>query len=117
MSLKRRKILSSVPVGEFTGRSGEFDVLVRHANGEGTPGRLLLAAPSNGASELLRQTYDHLFFEQEEIIPVYFAVRKSDRSAYNAALRFLQSFLVQAVAFRRRDPKILDSSPEVCESP
>jgi serine/threonine-protein kinase RsbW len=115
MSLKRRKILSSVPSGEFTGRSSEFDVLLRHANGEGTPGRLLLAAPSNGASELLRQTYDHLFFEQEEIIPVYFAVRKSDRSAYNAALRFLQTFLVQAVAFRRRDPKILDSSPEVCE--
>ena len=81
----------------------------------GRPADLLLAAPSNGASELLRQTYDHLFFEQEEIIPVYFAVRKSDGSAYNAALRFLQSFLVQAVAFRRRDPKILDSSPEVCE--
>lgn len=113
--MKRRKIFSALDAGDLIGRTGEFDALLRQAREHPSPGRLLLAAPSRGASELLRQVYDQLFFEEGEVIPVYFALRKSDGSALGAAVRFLQSFLAQAVAFRRRDPKILDSHPEICE--
>ncbi|HSK73432.1 MAG TPA: hypothetical protein VK892_17170, partial [Pyrinomonadaceae bacterium] len=114
--LQREKILSAVSAEDFIGRTRELDALLHHAAGEvSTRGLLLLSAPGLGASELLRQAYDRLFYEQGKTIPFYFALKKSDKTAKNAALRFLQTFLLQAVAFRRRDKKILDASPEICE--
>lgn len=116
MSVKREKILSAVSPEDFIGRTGELDTLLRHAKGEGEArGLLLLSAPALGASELLRQTYDQLFYDQGDAIPFYFSVKKSDKTAKSSALRFLQTFLQQTVAFRRQDAKILASSPDVCE--
>jgi serine/threonine-protein kinase RsbW len=116
MNLQREKILSNLAAGELTGRADEFDTLLRHAKGEGHgAGFFVSAAPALGVSELLRQLYDQLFFEQGEIVPVYFALRRSDKTARTAATRFLQTFLQQMVAFRRADSKILDASCDVCE--
>jgi serine/threonine-protein kinase RsbW len=116
MNLQREKILSNLAPGELIGRTGEFDTLLRHAKGEGHgAGFLVSSAPSLGVSELLRQLYDQLFYEQDEIVPVYFALRRSDKTARTAATRFLQTFLQQTVAFRRADSKILDASCDVCE--
>lgn len=101
---------------DFIGRTAETEKLFHHARGENTSrGFLLLSAPALGASELLKQIYDRLFYEQNEIIPFYFAFKKSDKTALQTAVRFLQNFLQQTVAFRRQNPKILDASPEVCE--
>ncbi len=102
--------------GGFIGRTMQLERLLLHAKSV-TPsnGIVLLSAPSAGASELLRQSYDRLFVEQEDVIPFYFEIRTSDRTAQNAALRFLCEFLLQTVAFRRRDPHIIDASPEIGE--
>ena len=114
--LQREKILANLAAGDFIGRSVEFDALLRHAKGDGkSNGLLVSSAPSLGVSELLRQTFDQLFYEQGEIVPFYFALRKSDKTARQAATRFLQSFLQQTIAFRRGDRKILDISCDVCE--
>ena len=116
MNLQREKILATLSIGDFIGRSRETDALLRRAKGENiTNGLLVLSAPCVGVSELLRQTYDQLFYEQGEIIPFYFALRKSDKTARQSAVRFLQSFLQQTVAFRRQDSKILDAACDVCE--
>src|ERR1043165_3162653 len=104
MSLHHEKILSNLAAEDFIGRSNDLDTVLRHAKSEsGTNGLLVSAAPFSGVSELLRQTYDRLFHEQDEIVPFYFAPRKSDRTARQSATRFLQSFLQQIVAFRRQD--------------
>lgn len=114
--LQPAKILSAVSAEDFIGRTQELEALLRRAKGESAArGILLLAAPGVGASELLRQTYDRLFHRQNETIPFYFALRKSDKTAKNAARRFLQTFLQQTVAFRRQDSRILDAAPEVSE--
>ena len=114
--LKRTKILSTVAAEDFIGRTAETDKLLRHARGENSSrGFLLLSAPALGASELLKQIYDQLFYEQGEILPFYFAFKKSDKTALQCAVRFLQTFLQQTVAFRRKSANILDASPEVCE--
>jgi len=116
MNLQRENILANLSIDGFIGRSAELDALLRHAKGENkTQGLLVSAAPGLGVSELLRQTYDRLFHEPDELIPVYFALRRSDRTAKHAATRFLQTFLQQTVAFRRQDDKILDASCDVCE--
>ena len=115
-SPQKTKILSSIESEDFIGRTRELDALVSHAKGETNKrGMLLLSAPALGISELLKQTYDNLFYSRIEIIPFYFALKKSDKTARQAALRFLQTFLLQTVAFRRQNPNILDSSPDICE--
>lgn len=114
--MKRENILSTISAENFIGRTAELDFILRHAKEEtDVRGLLVLSAPALGASELLRQIYDQLFYEQSGKIPFYFRLKKSDKTAENAALRFLQNFLLQTVAFRRNDKKILDASPEICE--
>lgn len=113
---KRKRILSSVQSEDFIGRTEDSEKILRHARDENSPrGFLLLSAPAIGSSELLKQIYDKLFYEQSEIIPFYFAFKKTDKTALTCAVRFLQSFLQQTIAFRRQTPDILNSSPEVCE--
>ena len=71
--------------------------------------------PSAGTSELLRQAYDHLFVAHESAIPFYFELKPSDQTAKNAARRFLSEFLLQSVAFRRRDSRLIGVSPKIDE--
>ena len=114
--LNRKRILSAVSAEDFIGRTRELDALLAHAKGERrTGGLLILSAPTLGASELLRQTYDKIFAENGETIPLYFALKKSDKTAKQASIRFLQTFLQQTIAFRRQDAKIFDTSHEICE--
>lgn len=91
--------------------------LLLHAKGEmrDSNALALLGTPSAGASELLRQAYDRLFYEPNDVIPFYFEIKASDRSARRTAFRFLFEFLLQTVAFRRRDPRLIDASPELDE--
>lgn len=72
-------------------------------------------APGAGLSELLRQTYDRLFTDQRFFVPFYFSLRREDVTARDAASRFAYEFLLQAIAFRRKDPKLIQSSPDICE--
>lgn len=115
-NLHRTNILSCLAPEDFTGRSSETDEVLRHAKKTAPNyGLLLLSKPAGGLSELLRQVYDQLFYEQGDIIPFYFAFSKNDKTAEQAARRFLQTFLLQTVAFRRADAKLLDAAPEICE--
>jgi serine/threonine-protein kinase RsbW len=110
------KILATIAPEDFIGRNGETESLLRHSKGESSSRRLLLlSAPALGASELLKQTYDRLFREQGDCVPFYFSLSDTDKSAEQFALRFLQTFLQQTVAFRRADKKILDASPDIFE--
>ncbi|MBV9958372.1 MAG: hypothetical protein JO360_08125, partial [Acidobacteria bacterium] len=109
---RRRRILGRVAPQEFVGRETALDELVSHAGGRGTSshGMLVLAAPSVGASELLRQAYDELFHRHENIAPIYFAINRHDRTTQGAANHFLHTFLLQLIAFRRHEPSLANAS-------
>ena len=110
------KVLSRVAAEDFVGRRDEAEEFWRAAKTEAEPrGILLLSAAAAGASELLRQTYDRLFYDGEDVIPFYFAFSDKDKTSKQAAIRFLQTFLQQTVAFRRRDGRLLSIAPDVCE--
>ena len=112
--MQRKKILSTVE--NLIGRTRELDALARHARSENEKaGLMLLSAPSSGASELLKSAFDRIFYEQDETIPFYFALKKTDETIRQTALRFLHNFLQQTVAFRRRDAKLLNFSGDVSE--
>lgn len=109
-----KKIFARCAQADFIGRIAELKRITDHAM-SGASGLTVLAAPSTGASELLRQVYDRLFVEQTEIIPFYFECKTTDASTNAIALRFLKEFLMQTVAFRRRDSGIIVAAPEICE--
>lgn len=109
-----KRLFSGNDAADFIGRSMELARVLDHAD-VGSNGLALLAAPAVGTSELLRQAYDHLFFEQKQLIPFYFEIKSDDIDAHSTALRFLREFLLQTVAFRRADPNIIVISPEICE--
>lgn len=112
----KTKILSQLEAKDFIGRCDQLEELLNHAKKEGKPkGLLILSAPFMGLTELYCQTYDRLFQEQGEIIPVYFSFSNNDQTAEQIARRFLQTFLLQVVAFRRNAADLLNSAPDICE--
>ncbi len=108
---KARRILGRVAADEFVGRADELQQIVSHPrnSGEGR-GLLLLMAPSAGVSELLFQSYDQLFHRREDIVPIYFALTRGETTAVSAAIEFLNTFLLQYVAFRRNEPSLCEAS-------
>ncbi len=75
----------------------------------------MLAAPSIGVSEFLRQAYDELFRHHGDAIPIYFALTRNDKTAVGAARHFLQTFLQQLVAFRRHDPLLSNAALSISD--
>jgi serine/threonine-protein kinase RsbW len=104
-------ILGRIAPEEFVGRFDALAQIMRLASPDAHErGLLLLAAPSVGVSEFLRQAYDKLFRENSEAIPIYFALNLNDRTAQATADHFLQTFLQQFVAFRRQDANLSRAS-------
>jgi serine/threonine-protein kinase RsbW len=104
-----RQILGRVKRDEFVGRAAELQRLVSHASparraDEGS-GLLILLAPLAGVSELLRQTYDELF-RTRSVMPIYFALPQAETTAVSAAIEFLNTFLLQYIAYRRDEPSL-----------
>jgi len=97
---------------EFVGREVELALISAHADSSGILN--LRAAPSSGVSELLRQMFDETFRAGGDVVPLYFRFKRGE-NALDAANRFAYQFLAQAVAFKRRDVRVIRSAAEVCE--
>ncbi len=105
-----KRIFAREEPSSFVDRDAELEFLLKPRSRSVA----VHATPAAGSSELLRQTYDRLF-DANSVIPIYFEIAASDETARGCALRFLREFLLQTVAFRRRDAGIIGSSPEICE--
>lgn len=111
-----KPLLSSAARDKYVGRLDEFERLYLHALNAAEPFGLRVSAPPfAGASELLRQVFDRLFREQRFVVPFYFSLRSGDGDAVSAAARYTYQFLLQAIAFRRREPELITASPNICE--
>ncbi|MEP7211520.1 MAG: ATP-binding protein [Acidobacteriota bacterium] len=109
------KILAQLQPEDFTGRESELGSLTASQDQSG-PGdcTILFSAPAIGSSELMRQAYDRLFRERT-VMPVYFPIDRTDRTADQSVRRFLYRVCVQAVAFSRQDDRIIKHSPTLDE--
>ena len=102
-----RRVLGRVAPADFVGRTEELDRIMAHAEpANAGRGLLLLMEPSAGVSELLRQSYDKIFNERTEVIPIYFAFTRNETTAVSAAIEFLNTFLQQYIAYRRNEPTV-----------
>ncbi len=111
---QNRQILGRVKRAEFIGRSTELERLLAHARQSRTAdearGMLVLLSPLAGVSELLRQTFDSLFINHEDVVPIYFALPQTETTAVSCAIEFLNTFLLHYVAFRRDEPSLCRAS-------
>jgi anti-sigma regulatory factor (Ser/Thr protein kinase) len=113
---RQKTILAECPAKEFVGRRDELDRIINYASSDAVSGPLtLVGPPGSGVSELLKHAYDRLFYEQTAIIPFYFALSKSYKTARQTAQRFLHQFLLQTVAFRRQNGSMLSWYPDISE--
>jgi serine/threonine-protein kinase RsbW len=114
--LEARPLLGRVAPEEFVGRAAELERIVHLASGEAeTRGLLLLMEPSAGVSELLRQAYDRLFRARGRAIPIFFSLARTDKTAVTTARRFLHTFLLQLVAYKRNEPSLLNASLNISD--
>ncbi|MBA2338922.1 MAG: ATP-binding protein [Pyrinomonadaceae bacterium] len=112
-----QSVLGRIAPQDFIGREETLNALVSLSTRDETAhGILLLAAPSSGASELLRQAYDRLFHSFENgVAPVYFDWSAADGNSEMAARRFLYTFLLQTTAYLQRKPALVYAQPTLGE--
>ncbi len=106
-----RTILGRVRPNEFIGRTAELRALAERASqASDARGMLIMSAPMAGVSELLRQAYDRLFHAQSSTVPIYFRPPHSEATPISVAIEFLNTFLLQYVAFQRNQPSLSSQS-------
>lgn len=105
--MSHKPLFSVCPEGEFFGRAGEIEYIVKRASDEhrSAPGILLLARRWMGKTEVLRRVHSALFWGQSRMLPVYYQF-KPFASAGDFAEDFLKEVLKQYIAFRSRDGSV-----------
>ncbi|HLG15008.1 MAG TPA: ATP-binding protein [Blastocatellia bacterium] len=112
------KLLSRLADDQFFGRSAELDRLyaIAHARPDAADYRnalqpaaisIIVGAPRVGKTEILLRTFDRMFSEAAQVVPVYSCFRSYYLDADRLARELLSDFLRQFIAFRRRDPGLL----------
>jgi len=108
--MTHQRILAGVSRDDFIGRDAELKRVVRQASHDwGRPGLLLLAAPSAGAGELLRQSFDELFSRRADAIPIHLAFERS-QGLIETARNCFQGSVQQYIAYRRVDARLCKAS-------
>ncbi len=104
------RILASRRPAGFVGREAALAKLADDARGKGFRGKVLLHKPRSGATELFQQFFDRQFYFAAGPAPVYFAFPRSGEPI-EIARAFLSEFLIQTLAFTRRDAEIIALPP------
>ncbi len=102
-------VLSRVAGGAFFDRKAQFDKLWRAATGPLPRTMLLLGPPQSGRTELLRMTFDLLFNQAHQALPLYFQMR-DEQAPPQLAHDFLLALLRQYLAFVNRRPDLINAA-------
>ncbi|MFQ5615589.1 MAG: hypothetical protein ACE5GO_03915 [Anaerolineales bacterium] len=99
-------IFQSVPADEFTDREETIDFLVWQGStvaNDTTPSRGILGRRRMGKTAVLHTVYNRLFWEQDDVVPIYFTFESQPTGSTAFAWNYFVNFLQQYVAFRRKD--------------
>lgn len=61
-----------------------------------------------GKTELLKRLYNVLFWTQEEVVPIYYYMKVEHLDRMRFSREYFKNFLVQYLAFKNKDPSILE---------
>ena len=102
-------IFQSVPTDEFTDREEVINLLVKRAIN--TPRDITLSTAIVGQRRLgktsvMEHTYNRLFWEQDDVVPIYFTFEAKPMTSDEFAKTYFTNFLRQYVAFRLKDDEL-----------
>jgi hypothetical protein len=100
-------VISRVTGGAFFNRQPQLDKLFRAATGPAPRTVLVLGQPQSGRTELLRTTWDLLFSEAHQALPIYFQPQPEQMQPQRLAHDFLFTLLRQYLAFIHRQPELI----------
>lgn len=96
----------------FFGRDNELEMLknihVSAKSGNAT-GIFLSGRNGIGKTELLRQTFYHLFNNQNNAIPFFYTIKTAFTSIENFSKDYFCTFIVQSLAFLKKDLSTIDA--------
>ena len=102
-------IFQSVPADEFTDREEIIEEMMHWASI--TPRDMMISTavvgPRRiGKTAVLEQVYNRLFWEQDEVVPIYFSFEAKPTTSTEFAWAYFINFLQQYIAFRRKDDNL-----------
>lgn len=68
-----------------------------------------------GKTEVLKRLYNNLFWEQDEVVPIYITYDDLNRQADQFAEEYFFSFLLQYVAFKKKNPTLMASGVDAIQ--
>jgi hypothetical protein len=106
-----------MPLKEFTskhfiGRDSEINILANVASqaGSGDAGSIiLLGKRGTGKTELLRHLYSELFNSRTNTVPFFYTIKTAFASVENFSRDYISSFILQYLAFIRKDPSLINT--------
>ncbi len=110
MADRRDPLLGALEAERFFGREQEITSLRRLARdlSRGWGKSLyLFASPGAGKTELLKQLFGTLFWEEGDVVPFYYAFPHLEWELRDFARDFVCTFAAQYLAFKKRDPSLL----------
>ena len=96
----------------FFGRDNELEMLKNiHASAKSgnATGIFLSGRNGVGKTELLRQTFYHLFTNQNNAIPFFYTIKTAFTSIENFSKDYFCTFIVQSLAFLKKDFSTIDA--------
>jgi len=96
----------------FIGRDRELEVfrnIPAEARSGNAAGMFLSGRNGIGKTELMRQVFYHYFNDQKEAIPFFYTVKTALTSIEHFATDYFCSFIVQSIAFLKKDISMIDA--------
>ena len=94
----------------FTDREGILAILKRIAYGAKRQqffSPVLIGHRRMGKTEVLKKLYNELFWEQDEVVPIYITFEELSRESREFARQYLTFFLSQYIGFKRKDANLI----------
>lgn len=103
-----KAILNICPDEEYFGRDREIESIFRKALATGPASSIYMwGGRKSGKSEILKRAYHKLFWEQDRIVPFYYAVKADYSDLAGFAEDYLGAFVRQYLAFLKKDPLLV----------
>jgi hypothetical protein len=103
-------IFQSVPADEFTDREEIISMLVKRAVNtvrDMTLSTSVIGQRRLGKTAVMEQVYNRLFWEQDEVVPIYFNFEAKPTDSNRFAWVYFSNFVRQYVAFRLKDDSLV----------
>jgi hypothetical protein len=110
VNIKHPPIFQTVPADEFTDREeiiGRLMLMAARTPRDMTFSTAMVGRRRLGKTAVLEQFYNRLFWEQDEVVPIYFVFEARPMTSTEFAEAYFTNFLRQFIAFRRKDNEMV----------